>query len=393
MNSVISFTISITILGLVYLLCLINGIPFLIFLFLTFIPILLILFNRKLKLKLKEIFVKVFDKNKLSSTKALIICLSVLIVSIAFTKNSYRWGGWDAWAIWNLHAEFLIYGNSWENLFSNKIAWTHPDYPLMLSSLIGMLWKSVGYAVPVIPSVDAYVVLLCIPFSVYGALKLKGLEILGVLFFILLAMDFHFISRAASQYSDTLLSLFILLTIILFSIYKETNYNLVYILGFISGTSGWIKNEGILFFLVFSFYFIKDIKKMHRKVIGRYLIGAIIPLISIIAFKIFYAPPNDLIQGQSSIAINKLFEIDRYFITMRFLIYTLLSKYIILDILIVTLIVLKFTKHKVYLSTSFKILFTLLSGYIAIYILTPHDLNWHLTSDTAFRSRIIPLTT
>ena len=87
-----------------------------------------------------------------------------------------------------------------------------------------------------------------------------------------------------------------------------------------------------------------------------------------------------MIQGQTNNVINKLIDIDRYNITIMYFIRTLLSKYIILDVLILILIVMFIKNKKLFLSASLKILITMIIGYIAIYILTPNDLNWQLTT-------------
>jgi len=49
--------------------------------------------------------------------------------------------GWDAFAIWNLHARFLFRGGAhWRDGFSSLIPWSHPDYPLLLPSAVAHFW-------------------------------------------------------------------------------------------------------------------------------------------------------------------------------------------------------------------------------------------------------------
>jgi hypothetical protein len=50
-------------------------------------------------------------------------------------------GEWDAWSIWNLKARFLFRGGEgWKNALSPQIANSHPDYPLLLPSIVAMCW-------------------------------------------------------------------------------------------------------------------------------------------------------------------------------------------------------------------------------------------------------------
>ena len=56
--------------------------------------------------------------------------LWVILISLAiiyYQKYVIPWGGWDAVAIWNLHAKFLADNNHWHDMFQHPLAWSHPD--------------------------------------------------------------------------------------------------------------------------------------------------------------------------------------------------------------------------------------------------------------------------
>ena len=55
-------------------------------------------------------------------------------------------GGFDAWAIWNQHARFLMYAP--EVGFHPGV--THPDYPPLVPLLVAFGWRLFGVA-PVVP--------------------------------------------------------------------------------------------------------------------------------------------------------------------------------------------------------------------------------------------------
>src|SRR6185436_13954154 len=87
------------------------------------------------------------------------VLAALLILSSLFVDFAYKWGGWDAMAIWPLHAKYLTLKNYWDSYLTNDLAWSHPDYPLMLSSYIAILWQSAGSIGGVAPSVVAYMAL------------------------------------------------------------------------------------------------------------------------------------------------------------------------------------------------------------------------------------------
>ena len=67
------------------------------------------------------------------------LALSILFFIIRSFNNPH--GEWDAWAIWNMRARFLYRsGSNWLNAFSNIYGWSHPDYPLLLSSNVARIW-------------------------------------------------------------------------------------------------------------------------------------------------------------------------------------------------------------------------------------------------------------
>jgi hypothetical protein len=52
-------------------------------------------------------------------------------------------------------------------MFTDNMAITHPDYPLMLPTLIAFFWKCLGYITPVTPIILAYVVFLAVPLAIF----------------------------------------------------------------------------------------------------------------------------------------------------------------------------------------------------------------------------------
>ena len=108
-----------------------------------------------------------------------------------------------------------------------------------------------------------------------------------------------------------------------------------------------------------------------------YIIGAI-PIVFIYAyFKIFYAPPSDITTGTiNSNTLEKVYSIDRYIIITKYLFGTLIIQFPLLLILPFTVLTLI---HKSFFSWRNIIIISTLAVYLFVYIITPYDIEWHLS--------------
>ena len=74
-----------------------------------------------------------------------LVVLAIAAAVFADSSRSNPYGGWDAWTLWNLRAEFLAQNDtSWRYAFSGLLNRTHPDYPLLLSGFIASCWNLMG---------------------------------------------------------------------------------------------------------------------------------------------------------------------------------------------------------------------------------------------------------
>lgn len=313
----------------------------------------------------------------------------ILIITILFTGVSVRWGRWDAWAIWNMHAKFLTYPQHFDNLFTGKISWTAADYPLMLSGFIAMWWKAIGNADPITPSVVAYITALAVPLTVFAGLIEKRKLALPFLLLLLFAFDDDYMRQAASQYADNLLSLFYLLPFVLLhqTAKPDKAKYIIILIGFFAAASAWIKNEGILFYLVFLFFFIiQNHNSVNR--IKYFFAGSFLPLSMLLFFKCLYAPSNDIIGAQSWQAFQQLANADRYILTLKYFAGRLYNQ----KFLAVLLLLLTVLLNRAYFAGFASwVLGLVLLGYFFIYILTPHPLEWQLyTSCSRLLTQLSP---
>jgi hypothetical protein len=315
---------------------------------------------------------------KSSSVHVALILLGILVITGIFINvaQGYKYGDWDGWALWNLHAKFLASGSLFSRLFSSGLGWTHPDYPLMLPSWIAIFWRCSGNCSPIIPTVVAYVVLISIALSVFASLHIQKQTVVGILFLFIFPLDHIFVARSSTQYADTLMGLFILLSMILFNHRNTEDKKLYYLLGFFTASSAWIKNEGILFFLVFSIYFIFSSWR-NRSAITRYFTGALLPLLVILLFKTGYAPVNDLVQAQTGNTFLRVFDIHRSVQIGQFYSSLLFRDFPVIILLIVTAFI---VDRKYFLTWNSIILMTMQVGFLSVFLFTASDLTWGLNT-------------
>jgi hypothetical protein len=320
----------------------------------------------------------------------------LLAISIgAFIYQSYRnpHGGWDAWAIWNLHARFISAGpQGWENLFSPYIYWTHPDYPLLIPGIISRNWGFIGSRTQMVPITIAFI----FTFGTVGLLAamvrfLKG-RYISALAGIALLGTASFVHLGANQFADIPLGFFILSTLMLSLLYekfKPGNKGMLVLAGLSAGFAGWTKNEGLLFIMIFlAVRFLvaawhRNIKTCFREYLS--LGKGLLPMVLVILyFKIKIAPGSDLINVSSSHILDKLLDIERYFTILKgFVREFLLSGNGLVLVLLVFIFLagVKLEKEiKMGVYTCLLVLVFMLVGYFFVYVITPKPLEWHLAT-------------
>lgn len=235
--------------------------------------------------------------------------------------------GWDAFAIWNLHARFLFRGGmAWRDGFSSLIPWSHPDYPLLLPAAIAHFWAYLGHESHAVESIIGLIFTISTAGVLFSALLLVRGRNLALLGCMTLLTTPAFIEQGTSQYADVPLSFFLLATVVLLCLYDAFprefggRKGLLVLAGLSGGFAAWTKNEGILFLLaVLVGPFLVSVGRRRNS--GRpspkeirftpFLLGALPVFVLILWFKKFVAPPGDLFGSLASTA-HKLLSDTRY---------------------------------------------------------------------------------
>ena len=160
-------------------------------------------------------------------------------------------GQWDAWAIWNQKARFLIRGGDEWNAFLG-VPWSNPSHPLLVSVSVARLWAYAGAELTIVPAMLSLSFGAASVAAVMAALDLRRVRawIGGA---VLLAPA-TFVQQAAAQTSDLPAGLFAVTTLIML---RNANWGAaaeargaLFLAGVAGSLAAWTKNEGLLLFSV-----------------------------------------------------------------------------------------------------------------------------------------------
>jgi hypothetical protein len=255
---------------------------------------------------------------------SLALWLSVGCATIAFVVASAadRHGGWDAWMTWNMHARAIFRGGDhWRQVLTGLPAWSHPDYPLLVPGSVARIWTYMGRETTLAPASVAMLFTFATIGLLYSSVAVLRSPTQGALAALLLLGTKFFILDGASQYADIPLSFFVLATLVLLALsqlWPDDRPRLLLLAGTTAGLAAWTKNEGLLLllavFVAYGVMFVRP-RAWHAGLSDAraFAIGLAPILGMIVCFKIWVAPPNDLMSDQGfSQTANRLLEGERY---------------------------------------------------------------------------------
>jgi hypothetical protein len=355
-----------------------------------------VLFLRKSKFNLfckknKENTLRKNNLNRVISISFFTTVFSSIVSFVIFSLKDPH-GNWDAWFIWNVHARFIYRLNHLADFFKNCPDWSHPDYPQLVSALVARSWQYIGHERLIVSIIIAMLFTFGLVFLLSSSLSIFKSKNQGYLAGMIMLSTFTFIQQGATQCADIPIAFFFLATLILLSLKDKFNENSLLILaGIVAGISAWCKNEGLLFIIsIFIARFIAILMekgfKNAVKEIMLFFVGLFPVLAGIIYFKTL-TPVNDLFlnQGINEI-ITRILTPARY--TEIFSQFLITVKYyfgrlsglplLVLYALLVGVNVKK--EYKTSFITTIIMLCLMITGYFGIYLITPHDLHWHLST-------------
>lgn len=306
-------------------------------------------------------------------------------------------GMWDAWMVQNRTARFLFTGgDQWTNAFSPFLV--SADYPIFTGASVARLWRFIGHETIFGPAflsltMAASTVLLLI--SAVHYLRNKQTALLAGLIFL---TSSAFLVFAPAQLADIPVSFFLLAAVVLLQIYveeKPSHPRLLVLSGILSGVSMWTKNEGWIFTgAVFFAYFVLVPAITHKKIfatsaIFKFILGLLPVLAVILYFKFNLAPSHDFIRHQTGeISLwDKIADPARHayllqsFVTQLWDLTPDRSTPFIALILSGLLIGVKKKNMKnTGILAGISAMIIIAAGEYCIYLITPFDLKWQVSS-------------
>lgn len=303
-------------------------------------------------------------------------------------------GDWDAWAIWNLRARFLVFGDFWHHAWSPLLDRTHPEYPLLLPLFVARGWTYAGVLTPSVPIATALLFQLAVIGLVVSAASLLRGATAGLLTGLVLVANQSYLVQGPSQYADIPLSFFVAgATAVLLVSTAGTPAKAAFATGLLAGLACWTKDEGAAFFvaLVFAGAIIGPRAAGRREALRRRLwfaAGAAPGFGAWLGFKLMLAPvTTTLLPRSGSDVVERLTDPERYAAIATACLRELaaLGSWWAHPLLLAAILAAAFGfDSAVYRRREFRIaaaaLALLLTSYVAVYLLTPMDVNWQLTT-------------
>ncbi len=328
---------------------------------------------------------------------SLISSISAFVVKHLYLPH----GAWDAWTIWNMRARFIFrLGEQWKEIYAHYTHYPHTDYPLLLSGTIARAWTYFGQESVRIPAAIALLFSLTTIALIYSSIShFKG-RLHGAMAALMLIAAPYFIVQSVWQYADVPLGCMVLSTLIFFALEDSSStddtHRFAIFAGMSTGFCAWMKNEGLLIMLcmILSRAIIVIPAKGFKAYISeiKWFMMGFLPILLMIAFyKIRLAPPNDLVSGQGAATLQRLTDISRYRITLKY--YMVLAvKMLRWEILLfpAAIFLLGFSRKKrcnLSIRTAWIAIILILIGYFMVYITTPKNIVLHI--ETSYKRLLL----
>lgn len=308
------------------------------------------------------------------SARAYMILVAGLAVIVYKAYNiEKQYGHWDAWWLWDHHARYLQDSTYWRQLFTLNDEY-HPDYPLFLSSLIAFFWRLTGTFNSLVPYTFSIFIAVVIPATIFISLHTRNLTI-ACFAFVVFAFSDAYHTFALAQYADQPLGFLYLCAFICLENARQQKH-LITVIGGLLGCCIWMKNEGMLLSLIFILFNARTLLANGNAT--RFAAGIVFPL-SVYAYLKLNAPANDLVKGQSMKTIQLLADGSRYRLIGSYF-YTRLTDHALPATICAVFYGVYCYAARRLPGRNILTLITCAIGFALVYLLTPHDLSWHLNT-------------
>jgi len=296
------------------------------------------------------------------------LCVNIKVIAL-------KYGGWDAMCTWNLHAQYLADPVNWQKMFQNS-EYSHPDYPLCLPAIIAFFMRLFSAdGVLMVPFIVCVTLTLSMPVLIYQEVAHRqGVVAIGAM--VLFVMEHYYIAGSVNQYADVVVAFFLLCAFICAAhMYSDKRY--VALSVFFIACCAWTKNEGIVLALIFLLWHGRSL--FSKTNIMHTLAGLALPLGALLVFKLVCHTPNDLVNEANSSIVGYLGQPGRYIAVASSYRGMITKEFQFTAMALVVFAVICVLKKKMP-GGPFFMLVTYLVVYSMVYVVTPKDISWHLTT-------------
>ncbi|MEO6598188.1 MAG: glycosyltransferase family 39 protein, partial [Planctomycetota bacterium] len=254
-----------------------------------------------------------------------------------------------------------------------------------LPGFVVRTWLCLGEASTIAPVLAAFVFTFGIPGLLWASLRLLRGSRTGCLA-AAVALGFQaLVAAGPSQNADVPLAFFFLATVVLLALqdhFSRRDLRLVCLAGFAMGLAAWTKNEGLLFLLALPTARLLVMRRRGLRAavheFAALALGAAPALVAVLGFKAALVPTNDLVEqvGSGRLA-DRVVDASRYLEILQSLGRELWSLGPVMGIAVLVCVVL-WREGRIWLPIVVAEL--MLCGYCTIYLLTSHNLSWHLAT-------------
>ncbi len=319
----------------------------------------------------------------------LVAMLALFVAGFSTLSGLNPQGGWDAFAIWNLRARYLLQSETWRYAVTTLPVGTHMEYPLLLSSAVARGWQYAGETNTLAPVAIAFLFPLSLVGLLVSALALKRRTSLGLLAGVVLLAHPALLDQAVSQYSDLPLACFATAALALIALQEEASATRYLTLaGCFAGLATWTKNEGLLLLLAVAAGLLAETWRRGGsgaglRRCGAFLAGALPVLLLTLWFKMAVAPHDPLAGNLGGKMGETLANPGRWMHVAGGFLQHAWEFALPLVLLAAVAALLRLRPREacgaaVWINAPGFAVATALAGYVLIFVLTPDDLDWLL---------------
>ncbi len=221
--------------------------------------------------------------------------------SFAATSRVFPHAGWDAWAIWNIRARFLFRAGpgQWTDAFADPLAYSHPDYPLLLPLSVSRAWTYIGEETVLVPiCIGALFAAATVAAAALSVARART-PAHGLIAAAAILASPAFLKWAPSQCADIPLGFYILASFLMFGHAAVRDRPLWWLLaGASAGLAAWTKNEGLVFTLLFlivcTAWRLRTYGRAHAMSLAWLGAGSAIAIAALVVFKWRFSPTSDI---------------------------------------------------------------------------------------------------